>query len=158
MRWGGRRPSSASEAATTAAWKGDSVTPLCTETANAPGASCEACTIGRPSGLITRSAPHARTSRTSFMNGNTVVRRPAVRARIGRVTPSSKPASSDESPQMTPPSSVWRMKWKESGMNGFSFSVTMIWPRTGRSGARMPSCGASIALPSPAARSTRAAP
>ncbi|MNY17279.1 hypothetical protein D3C86_1505860 [compost metagenome] len=113
--------------------------------------------MGKPSGLNTRNAPQARTSRTSRSKGKVATPRLAIAARTSVEVPSSKPTSSIESPSCTVPSSVWRTLRVGYSRKGRSRSLINTCPRLGATGAYSPTCRASAALPSPAARTMRGA-
>lgn len=78
--------------------------------------------------------------------------RSAITEITGVRTTVSKPASSWLSPIITPPSLVCRTVTTGWSRKGATFSVTMICPLLGFTGASSPTIGASRAFPRPAAR------
>src|SRR6218665_327544 len=97
--------------------------------------------IGKPSGLITRSADQLRTTCKAARRAKVRTARSAMTAITDWPTPVSKPQSSWLSPIMMPPSSVWRRLAIGWGRKAPVFSVTMIWPLRGWGGAARPDEG-----------------
>src|SRR6218665_4012079 len=91
--------------------------------------------IGKPSGLITRSADQLRTTCKAARRAKVRTARSAMTAITDWPTPVSKPQSSWLSPIMMPPSSVWRRLAIGWCRKAPGFSVTMIWPLRGWGGA-----------------------
>src|SRR6218665_207432 len=90
--------------------------------------------IGKPSGLITRSADQLRTTCKAARRAKVRTARSAMTAITDWPTPVSKPQSSWLSPIMMPPSSVWRRLAIGGCRKAPVFLVTMILPLPGRGG------------------------
>src|SRR6218665_2662451 len=91
--------------------------------------------IGKPSGLITRSADQLRTTCKAARRAKVRTARSAMTAITDWPTPVSKPQSSWLSPIMMPPSSVWRRLAIGWCRKGPGFLGTMIWALRGWGGA-----------------------
>src|SRR6218665_2186119 len=94
--------------------------------------------IGKPSGLITRSADQLRTTCKAARRAKVRTARSAMTAITDWPTPVSKPQSSWLSPIMMPPSSVWRRLALGGGRGGGGGGFFLGGGCAGRGGAGAP--------------------